>query len=191
MKRLIVMFSLAALVFAGTSLAAEHTKPFKMILWGTALIPLGNNVDGYPIHLSLCRGNSNLGKFECTTTGYYVPNVDQTQWVPDSIRCGAAGVRVPLSVIEMNHTIQFENGDVLWMLPVVAPEASYVCLDATNNFAGIKQVITWQFQGGSGRFQGATGSATWELTGKYIPLVGSRQMFVAYPSPFEGTITLQ
>lgn len=185
-KATFVVFSLA-LTVALMPLCAEHTKPFKMVLWGTGSIPIPD-VDGQPASTGLCRGNSNFGKFECTTTGYILPAPPP---VVDLDAC-PEGYKGRFTKIAQNHIIRFENGDVLWMLPVdptQEPDASYVCLDLS--FAPVRQVITWEFMGGSGRFEGAKGRATWNLKGDAVPLGDSRTMFAVHPGPFEGYITLK
>ena len=93
---------------------------------------------------------------------------------------------MPLAEIEQNHVIRFENGDVLWMLPI--KEASGICV--VPSVGPVEQVITWEFKGGSGRFEGATGQATWRLKGDPIPL-GAYIMYAVHPGPFEGYITLK
>ncbi len=183
--RIVVLSTAAVLLLVLLPLYAENTKPFKMVLWGTGGIPLGAMIDGHPVGTGLCRGDSNFGKFECTTTGYTEMDVP----VEDQARC-PGGMKVPFKTIKNNHIVRFENGDVLWMLPVdpqSEPDASYVCLNAQGPPL---QVMSWEIKGGSGRFQGATGRATWRLTGDPVPL-GSHTMWAVHPGPFEGYITMQ
>jgi hypothetical protein len=166
-----------------------------MTLWGTGSIPLGAEVDGYPIRTGLCRGDSNLGKFECTTTGYSVMSQDPPEPAAPGA-CPVGGYFKRYSKIGLNHIIRFENGDVLWMLPVDPagePDASYLCLEKINATAyrPVAQVVTWEIKGGSGPYKDATGRATFRLTGDVVPLGDTNFMQAVHPGPFEGYIIMK
>lgn len=176
MKHTAVILCLAVLVVGCVPLAAQQTMPFKMVLWGTSGVPTGAEIDGYPINNSWCRGVSNFGRFECTTVGY----MEKGAPVSDPDLC-PGGMKVPIVVDMRNHIVRFETGGVLWMLPTEA----YRCVTGQNQV----HVTTWEFKGGSGIFQGATGSATWRFTGE-AALLGSSYIGAAYPSPLVGEITL-
>ncbi len=176
------------LVLAVTSVQAQMTKPFKMTISGAGNIPLGTEINGQPITLGICGGHSNLGggTYDCTTTGYDI----HTDWSPTGTGPCAGGLETQYLSIVKNHIIRFAGGDMLYMVPDLTAGPNYACYFPVEGY-GV-DVKTWRIVGGSGRFEGATGAATWELKGDFLPLGDPPEdvMFGVHRGPFEGYITL-
>ena len=177
------------LVLAVANVQAQQTKPFKMTMSGVGNIPLGKEINGEPIYFATCGGHSDLGggKFDCSTTGYWT----HTDWVPDMGNC-PGGLETEYIKIVQNHIIRFENGDIMYMVPDMSAGPNYACLyPSASGMYGI-DVKTWRIIGGSGRYEGATGIATWKLKGDFIPLGDPPEdhMFGVHSGPFEGYVTL-
>ena len=79
---------------------------------------------------------------------------------------------------------------MLYMVPDLTAGPNYACYFPVEGY-GV-DVKTWRIVSGSGRFEGATGAATWELKGDFLPLGDPPEdvMFGVHRGPFEGYITL-
>ena len=177
---------------------AQRTENFKMRISGSASMSGGTGENEYSVHL--CAGFSDLykrvgsrhgfripgsGNFTCSTAGNYNPE-PTSEWTPHDDCMGA--YKVEHLDPELTHVIRFADGDVMyWVLD--HSQESYCCYFGENHFS---QTVHWLIIGGSGRFEGATGTATWVIPFDQIPVGDPADPLdlipIAYDGVAEGTI---
>lgn len=154
-----ILFVLA-LTAGLTSAQTEKIVVSERISGNVSPSVIDMNGDGDPAELGMCGGTGTLGNYTCNTL------VDlATPMVP------AAGPGCPDGMVKLErnlrggHVERFENADLLNWAPVSKEEdpnaENYVCIvprpDGTSPDKGYI-VNTFRYVGGTGRFEGATGT---------------------------------
>jgi len=156
-----------------------QTQAFKMTLSSIAGWPVSYDNGLGSAQVFLCSGKSNLfqragngrgfpapnaGNFICSTTGYWNDEPPEG-WEPDP-DC-PDGVKVEFVDPELTHVVRFEDGSQMyWVLDKT--EESYGCYNPVEN--SFVNYVYWDIIGGSGRYAGATGKASWVLPFIYLPV---------------------
>jgi len=187
------------LVLMLVSVQAQTSQNFTMTnVGGTGKITLGMELDGTLADLGICAGDSSLlvykrfgpwsypvpdsGKFTCTTIGW----MTRTEWAPSAENC-PGGLESIVETNIQNHIIRFADGDLMYWVPDEEDE-SYLCFYPEEGMLTITGY--WKVIGGSGRFLGVTGEATWTAQVDGVPLGPDPEMGVvaAHDGFIEGTI---
>ena len=139
---------------------AQGTINVKETIAGS-VVPLFADLDGDGKEgdLGLCAGKGTLGAYTCTT----VSDFDRSAAQFNTANCpGVVVVELPVAP-GGSHVQMFRNGDLLFWVQDDSV-GNYACLDVVTN--AWTMVNHYSYVGGTGRFEGATGSATMELTGQ-------------------------
>jgi len=162
-------------------MAEAKEDQFKMTLsgWNVAT-EIDTNKDGARADSGTTEGEGTFGKFTSSIQS-------ETDPVPLGKLGSCAADSLEFKYAAYTTVIRFQNGDLLFgRLDPKSP--STTCFNNVN-FTGtytINQVI----QGGTGRFEGATGRST--STGEFISLAGDdvRITHLAFKGSLEGEIFL-
>ncbi len=195
-KSVLILITSVFLLTTATNGLGQKSRDFKMTISGTGVMPLGVEINGNPVGTGFCAGSSTLrrwgypaagtpgsGEFTCTTTGYakFEP---QSQWEAQTDNC-PSGFEAEIVEVENNHIVRFADGDMMWWL-VDQDAYNYGCFQFDGT--GI-QVLSWDIIGGSGKYRGVTGTATWWIPATPVPLgPDPLGMWAAHDGVVEGTI---
>ena len=149
----------------------QHVLIFATVLLLSATVGLAQN--GKPIHwtvtgsnhglgtdggvdegnMGICAGKGTFGQHTCNTFFTAGPHPE-----PSAPECYA-------QLTDFTHVQRFATGDMLYSrIPEVPLGENYICFSA-DGWIG---TVTVEFFGGTGRFEGATGWATWEFDGDFL-----------------------
>ncbi len=166
---------LLAPFLAATSYARE--VPFKFSYTGSIVpVPIDLNADG-----------ANSTVVDAQSKGTFGPSMSHivTEWTPVGL---CADGYVQFALIHAAVVVTFSNGDQLFG---AGPGNGWMCLDLDPAGAGYFYGEAYgDFSGGTGRFEGASGSFSSPFTGNNTTLTSFGYGFGPIQGSFEGTLTL-
>ncbi|MGW8180439.1 MAG: hypothetical protein ACWGQW_17015 [bacterium] len=142
----------AVLVLLVTMGLAQKGKPIHWTVTGSNHF-LGSDGDIDEGNMGICGGKGTFGQHTCNT--FFTAGPHPSPPAPD---CYA-------QLTTFTHVQRFTTGDMLYSrIPDVPLGDNYICFSAD----GWTGTVTVEFFGGTGRFEGASGSATWVFDGDFL-----------------------
>jgi len=166
-------------MLTGTGATADETKHWRCTVAGSSVVGVETNLDtnGDAISASATQSIMNCGRFR-----FFVQSVNESPApVPATEKCPAgSALEYPLL---QSHSVRIEErtGDQLFIQ--YTSGAFCVQPDSTYIFTGLGVFI-----GGTGRFNGATGTIETQLAGSYL-IAGNKEGNFSALSHFTGTST--
>jgi len=170
----------AAVLFAPFLAATSDARevPFKFSYTGTLVpIPVDLNADG-----------TNATVLDAQSKGTFGASMSHivSEWTPIGL---CADGFVQFALIHAAVVVTFSNGDQLFG---AGPGNGWMCLDLDPAGAGYFYGEAYgDFSGGTGRFEGASGSFTSPFTGNNTTLTSFGYGFGPIQGSLKGTLTLQ
>lgn len=131
-----------------------HGKPVHLMYAGSGINTAFNTgSDDFPVSVSQANGKGTFGKFAIAITA---------EFGPDSSGDCAAG-ELDLSLVSSEDVLTFSDQSQL--LGVSGLGDGFVCVTSTGWYHG---QVEGAYVGGTGRFEGATGTFTSEFDGQYL-----------------------
>jgi hypothetical protein len=146
----VLIFGTVLLLFVTMGLA-QKGKPIHWTVTGSNH-GLGSDGDVDEGNMGICAGKGTFGQHSCNTFFTAGPHPEPT------LDC-------PAQLTAFTHVQRFATGDMLYSrIPSVPLGENYICFTAD----GWTGTVTVEFFGGTGRFEGASGWATWEFDGDFL-----------------------
>jgi hypothetical protein len=167
------------LMMTGTVANADNTKHLQCTVSGSSVVGVETNLDtsGDDISASATQSIMNCGRFR-----FFVQSVNESPVpVPATDNC-PAGSTLEYPLLQ-SHGVRMEEKTGDQLLTKFTSGAFCVQPDSTFTFTGMAV-----FAGGTGQFNGATGTIETQLAGSYL-VTGSKGGDFSALSQFTGTST--
>ena len=176
--RLKVMLALGCLL-AGSAYAQE--RRYRDQIMGTASpSAFDTNGDGAPAHYVTFSGTSNYGPVH----GAFLVEYDFLKVAPHA-DCAAGTVKIPIVVSASTRAMTVQDSQLFLR---DESESARFCLNPEKG--SFTMSLKGSFAGGTGRFQGATGSYEYRGTGQVLVMDKAGLPFGGFAVTTEGVIRL-